>query len=59
MSPAIPAKASGVDVNLRKTLPKLDRLLRRFRFVSLEAALAQCDSSRAKWPAFSLSGLSE
>ncbi len=43
-------------VNLRKTLPKLERLLRRFRFVGLEQALAQCDSWRAKWPAFSLSG---
>ncbi|MCA8949153.1 MAG: DUF3473 domain-containing protein [Planctomycetes bacterium] len=40
-------------VNLRRTLGKLDRLLERFEFVGLAAALAQRGSSwRAKLPAY-------
>lgn len=44
-------------VNLRRTLPKLDRLISRNRFVGLEAALAQCANSLANSPAFSASKL--
>ncbi|MCC6782845.1 MAG: DUF3473 domain-containing protein [Planctomycetes bacterium] len=45
-------------VNLARTLPKLDRLLARFRFVGLAEALAQCESWRAKWAELDVSGLS-
>lgn len=45
-------------VNLRHTMRKLDRLLRRHRFVGLREALAQCESWRAKWPERDVSGLS-
>ena len=34
-------------VNLRRTLPKLERLLRRRRFVGLAAALEDCEKERA------------
>lgn len=45
-------------VNLHRTAGKLDRLLREFRFVGLQAALAQRDASwRAKLPAYRASEL--
>ena len=44
-------------VNLAKTVDKLDRLLRRFQFVGLEAALSQCDNWRARCPALTLNAL--
>jgi polysaccharide deacetylase family protein (PEP-CTERM system associated) len=45
-------------VNLGRTAKKLQHLLQHFRFVGVEAALAQCDKNSAKWPAFSLNELS-
>jgi polysaccharide deacetylase family protein (PEP-CTERM system associated) len=40
-------------VNLERTLPKLDRLLREFPFTTMSGALAQCDASwRTKLPAY-------
>ena len=45
-------------VNLHRMLPKLDRLLQRFRFVGLDAALLQCASWRAKWATLDVSVLS-
>ena len=44
-------------VNLKRTLPKLDGLLSRHRFVGLEAALGQCSKNLANCSAFSLSKL--
>ena len=45
-------------VNLRRTLPKLDRLLAEFRFTTVSAAMAQFgDSWRAKLPALRASEL--
>ncbi len=45
-------------VNLRRTIPKLERLLERYRFLGLQAALDQCESWFAKCPALTASELS-
>ena len=44
-------------VNLRRTLPKLERLLGDYRFVGVEEALTSSASCRDKWPAIRASEL--
>ncbi|MHC5064191.1 MAG: XrtA system polysaccharide deacetylase [Planctomycetota bacterium] len=45
-------------VNLGRTIPKLERLLRQYRFVGLKAALDQCESWFAKCSALTAKELS-